>query len=135
MLSFARDTIIHRFAHFTGVGVFVLGGEVILLALLYYVFDLPYFASVAFTFLFVFSISYFAFRKYAFYGSERSKLFGYINFILIATIGLTIITGGTYLVVSYTDIHELIARILIGMLSGTVNFFVNALINFRVLGH
>jgi putative flippase GtrA len=57
---------------------------------------------------------------------------GYFYFLIIAIAGLFITVGGSYTIVSALGINPLIARFLVGGVSGLFNFLINAIYNFRV---
>ena len=54
-----------------------------------------------------------------------------VSALLIALVGLGIITTGLFLMVEKLGIHYLTARIAIALIAGVWNFSMNVLVNFR----
>jgi putative flippase GtrA len=105
-----------------------------LLFLLVDVFGLGQVWSAGLAFVVAVSINYFLSRRFVFKGTLRSLKGGYAGFIMIALIGLLIVTGGMFLFLEYTDVHYLVARIAIAGVAGLWNYFMNLYVNFKVAG-
>lgn len=124
--------LVKRFVRFTGVGVIVFSIEITILSILLYLVGISYLPAVIGTYLLVFTVSYFGYRTFAFYGTKRPRLTGFLYFMLIATIGITIITVGSHVLVTTYGVQEIIARITIGTFTGLFNFILNAFVTFQI---
>lgn len=124
--------VLNRFISFVWIGTLILIFELLFVGLLLYATELQYIFSIGIGFLISVTVSYFLFRKYTFSGTQRDVLPGYIYFTIIAGGGLVIVTAGSFTLVTYTDMHPLTARFILSGVSGSLNFLVNLLYNFRV---
>jgi putative flippase GtrA len=123
-----------RFLKYSTVG---LGTFLIDLALLYAlteIFAIHYLYSAGIAFLIAVSINFVLSRRYIFKGSARSAKVSYLNFILIALVGLGLVTGGMYVLVSIFSMSYVLARIFVACLTGIWNYLMNLYVNFKVAG-
>lgn len=91
-----------------------------------------YAAGVAF-FIAV-SINYTLSRKYVFKGTKRSFKQAYLGFLSIALVGLLIVMGGMYLFVENFNLNYMLSRVIVAMMTGLWNYFLNLYVNFKVAG-
>ncbi len=105
--------------------------DLFLLFLLTDLFKVNYLLSASIAFLVAISGNYVLSRRFVFSGTTRGIWVGYTYFLLIALVGLGIITTGLFLMVEKLGIHYLTARIAIALIAGVWNFSMNVLVNFR----
>jgi putative flippase GtrA len=79
------------------------------------------------------SLHYALGRAWIFQGTEQALARGYVYFLGNGGIGLAITVGLYALLLRYTPIDYLVARVLVSVLAGLVMFALNALFNFRRL--
>ena len=79
------------------------------------------------------SLQYAFGRTWIFRGTERGAAAGYFWFFVYAGVGLVITLGLFALLLEYTSIHYLVARIIVSVFSGLTVFLLNATLNFRQL--
>jgi putative flippase GtrA len=77
------------------------------------------------------SLHYLLGRSWIFPGSERGAATGYGLFLLNALVGLAVTMGLFALLLQYTSLHYMFARVLVSMAAGLVVFMLNAVFNFR----
>lgn len=77
------------------------------------------------------SLHYVLGRTWIFRGTDRAVASGYIYFLATGGLGLAVTMGLDALLLHYTPIHYLVARILVSVIAGLVMFALNALLNFR----
>ncbi len=94
-------------------------------------FNIYYLYSAVLAFIITVSFGYGINRLFVFQGSDRSHIFGYINFFLISLGGLGIVIGGLFLFVKVFEIYYLHARILVSIFTFTWTYSMNALVNFK----
>jgi putative flippase GtrA len=70
-------------------------------------------------------------RFWVFRGTNRGVASGYGYFLVIAGIGLLITVSLFVLLISWTSINYLVARIIVSVLAGLVMFLLNGALNFR----
>jgi putative flippase GtrA len=108
--------------------------DLLLLALLVEVFFVSHIIAAAGAFLIAVSIHYILSRRYVFKSTLRSVGGGYANFIGIALIGMSMVTGGMYVLVDMVGVHFLVARVAIAAVTGFWNYLMNLYVNFKVAG-
>jgi putative flippase GtrA len=79
------------------------------------------------------SLHYALGRSWIFRGTDRAIASGYVYFLASGGLGLGITMGFYALLLHYTPIHYLVARIVVSVFAGLVMFALNALLNFRRL--
>ncbi len=125
---------VFRFLRYT-----LVGGSTFLfdLALLYLITTyagVPYYLATPGAFLVAVSINYLVSRRFVFRGTERGHALGYSYFITAALGGAAVTTLGVTLLVTYVGLYFMLARILIALLVGTMNYLFNLFYNFKVVG-
>ena len=85
------------------------------------------------TFLISTSLHYLLGRIWIYEGSERSFAGGFGFFLVNAAVGLAITLVLFDLLIRFTPIHYLVARIIVSAIAGLVMFLLNAILNFRRL--
>ena len=125
---------LRRFIQYSliGSGTFIF--DIALLFVLTSVFHVYYLISAAVSFLLAISINYLLSRSLVFKATTRSHVAGYVNFLIIAGVGLLLVLGGMYFLVSVGDINYLVARIFMSIITGLWNYFMNLYFNFKVAG-
>ena len=109
--------------------VFVLG-----LAVLYTLVDrlgFPEVPAAGIGFLVANSLHYFFGRAWIFSGTERKLASGYVLFLLNASAGLAVTMVLYALLLAYTPLDYLVARVIVSVFAGLVVFLLNAVLNFR----
>lgn len=115
-----------------GAGTFVFD-----LLLLYIFTDLlliNYLVAVGIAFLIAVSLNYQLSRRFVFKGTTRGHTTGYLYFIIIALLGLLLVTGSMYVLVEMVGLFYLFARVLIAIVTGVWNYLMNLFFNFKVAG-
>ena len=79
------------------------------------------------------SLHYALGRSWIFRGTNRRVTVGYVYFLTNATIGLVVTIGLYAIVLRYTPVDYLVARILVSLVAGLIVFMLNALLNFQSL--
>ena len=105
-----------------------------LLALATNVFHIPYYISTPIAFLLAMSLNYFIGRRFVFRGTERKVHTGYLYFVLIAGGGAIVITALVAGLVTYLHFEYLLARVLVAIVIGVINYLLNLYVNFKVVG-
>lgn len=77
------------------------------------------------------SLHYALGRSWIFRGTDRPVASGYVIFLFNAGLGLTITVVTFALLLRFTTIHYLVARVLVSVLAGLAMFVINAQFNFR----
>lgn len=124
-----------RFARYTVVGTSTFAIDLVLLYFLIDIVSLNYLIGAGLAFVCAISINYFLSRRYVFKGTQRDVRSGYINFIAIALVGLVIVVGGMYVLVSLLGVGYFIARFSVALLTGFWNYLLNLFVTFRVAGN
>jgi putative flippase GtrA len=70
-------------------------------------------------------------RSWIYRGSDRGLRSGYALFLANAGVGLVLTMGLYALLLHFTAIHYLIARVLVSLVAGLIVFLLNATVNFR----
>ena len=109
--------------------VFVLG-----LGVLYALVDglgFPEVPAAGLGFLVANSLHYVFGRAWIFRGTERGKASGFVLFLLNASAGLAVTMVLYALLLAYTPLDYLVARVIVSVFAGLVVFVLNAVLNFR----
>lgn len=72
-------------------------------------------------------------RGWIYRGSERAWADGYFYFIVNAGVGMAITFVLFAMLIHWTPINYLVARILVSLVAGLASFLLNAVMNFRQL--
>lgn len=126
-------TILKRLLGFATVGAVVFPVELLLTTIFIELFGIPYLVAIALSFILVISAAYRYYRSLSFYNSTQSQWRGYLYFLLLALVGLSVALVGSYYLVSTFALHPTIARGIMGLLTGLCNFTINLVYNFKVL--
>ena len=70
-------------------------------------------------------------RSWVFRGTDRAIGAGYLLFLMNAGIGLIVTVSLFALLVNYTPMHYLVARVIVSIFAGLAMFALNASLNFR----
>ena len=109
--------------------VFVLG-----LCVLYTLVDglgFPEVPAAGIGFLVANSLHYVFGRAWIFRGTERKLASGYVLFLLNSSLGLAVTMVLYALLLAYTPLDYLVARVIVSVFAGLVVFLLNAVLNFR----
>lgn len=82
-------------------------------------------------FIFANSLHYLFGRSWIFRGTERGLRSGYLLFLINAGVGLIVTLGLFALLLEFTAMHYLLARVVVSVVAGLVVFVLNAVLNFR----
>ena len=107
--------------------------DLTLLWLLVRLLDMHYTLAATIGFIVASSVQYAISRVWAFRGTRRNAIGGYVRFIFVALVGLGIIVGGMIVLVEKFLLPYIIARILIAGIAGLWNFSLNAYWNFNIV--
>ena len=123
---------IKRFLKYSVIGVSTF---VIDLSLLWFLTDVAhvhYLLSTFFAFLIGVSINYFVSRRIVFKETSRGVKDGYIYFLGILICGVSLTLGIMYVLVNFTQLNILGARIITSGFIGVFNFLMNDTFNFKM---
>ncbi|MGH8558216.1 MAG: GtrA family protein [Methylococcales bacterium] len=123
-----------RFIKYASVGFSTFLFDLFLLFIFIDILAWNYVVATAVAFLIAVSVNYCVSRRYVFRGTLRDVHSGYAVFILIALIGLGVVTGGMMVLVGILGWHYAISRILIAGIVGMWNYLMNLYVNFKVAG-
>ena len=103
-----------------------------LLALWYFMRGLhaSVFVAISLSFMIGVGLNYLGARFLAFRGTPRAFGHGYAYFFTVAGFGLVIINLGTWLFLHWVNLLE--ARLLAGVIAGTIGYFLNAYVTFEL---
>ena len=123
-----------RFLHYSliGFGTFIF--DLILLTALKELAHINPVWAAGGSFLVAVSINYLLSRRFVFVGATRGHKDGYSYFLLIAGVGLLLVTAGMYILVQVLGVYFILARVLIAALTGIWNYSMNLFFNFKVVG-
>ena len=79
------------------------------------------------------SVHYALGRAWIFRGTKRAVASGYVYFLVNAIVGLVVTITLFALMLRYTPINYLVARVLVSTVAGLAVFLLNAMLNFRRL--
>lgn len=122
-----------RFGKYTLVGTVIFVLDLGLLFLLVDTFLIPPVFAAGLAFIVAVSLNYFVSRKFVFSKTRREVKIGYLTFLLIAGVGLLLVTGGMY-VLLHLGVQYLLARVIIATVTGFWNYMMNLYVNFNVAG-
>jgi len=125
---------LRRFFRYAAVGVVTLTFDLILLALVIEMGNVPYYTAVPLCFAIAVSINYLVSRKLVFRGTTRNFHTGYFYFLLSAASGAVLTTSGVAVLIEVFGVHYLPARLGVAGVVGMVNYLLNLHFNFRVVG-
>ncbi|EXS70897.1 polysaccharide synthesis protein GtrA [Sphingobium sp. Ant17] len=77
------------------------------------------------------SLHYILGRSWIFKGTDRDLRTGYILFLVNSGVGLLLTTGLYGLLLKWSDVNYLVARIIVSLFAGLMVFILNAVFNFR----
>ncbi len=106
--------------------------EFFLLWLFTDIFNIYYLISATLAFIITVSIGYIINRRFVFKESKRSHVQAYSYFVLISLGGLLIVVVGLAILVQNFQVHYLLARILVIVLTFLWTYSMNALVTFKV---
>jgi putative flippase GtrA len=123
-----------RFVRYSLVG----GGTFLFDLLLLFIFTdylgINYVVAAGVAFLIAVSLNYIISRTIVFRGTQRTYAVGYVNFLLMAGVGITFVTGGMYVMVQFFAVPYVLARIAVAGMTGVFNYLFNLYVNFKVVG-
>jgi putative flippase GtrA len=126
---------IFRFLKYSSVGVSTFLFDLLLLYIFVSIFNVDYMTATGLAFFIAVSINYFLSRKYVFSKTNTFLTKGYFTFMLFALFGIRLTLGGMYVLVRIFGIYYLLARCLISVCVGTINYLSNLYLNFKVSGN
>lgn len=125
---------IKRFIKYSSVGLSTFLFDLLLLYIFTDILLINSIVAAGLAFLIAVSVNYWLSRKYVFPGTLRGVKEGFGNFILIVLVGLAVVMGGMYVLVSALHFNYLSARIFTAALTGLWNYLMNLYVNFKVVG-
>ena len=125
---------VRRFLRYTAVGLITFGVDLTLLFIFIDVFLVPPVIASGVSFLIAVTLNYVVSRRYVFSQTKRDIKTGYGNFLVIVLVGLGVVMGGMYLLVTILGFNYLISRLFVASLTGVWNYMMNLYINFKVVG-
>ena len=121
-----------RFLKYVGVGTSTFGFDLALLFLFSEFLHWNYVLAAGVAFVIAVSVNYVLSRRYVFAGTLRSVHAGYAIFLLIAGVGLGLVTSLMYVCVYALGMNPFLSRVLIAGVVGLWNYVMNLYVNFRV---
>lgn len=125
---------IRRLLKYSVVGFSTFFLDLSLLYILTEVFSVHYILASGIAFFIAVSVNYALSRKYVFKNTLRGVREGYINFLIISIIGVCLVMGGMYMLVTVCSFNYLISRCFIAIVTGFWNYVMNLFVNFKVVG-
>ncbi|MEX0917652.1 MAG: GtrA family protein [Candidatus Paceibacterota bacterium] len=122
-----------RFAGYGSVGMAAFLLDIALLTLLVTVTSIPFIPALVFSFLVGVSVNFLLQYNFVYAGTKRDAVPGYIFFVILALLSLLVVANGTWFLATYFEIPFLVARVLIGGVSGSINFLLNTFFNFKLV--
>lgn len=89
--------------------------------------------ATALSFLVANSLHYLLGRTWIYRGTSRRVAPGYVFFLVNAVIGLAVTVALFAAMTRYTEVHYMVARVLVSVVAGLVMFLLNAILNFERL--
>jgi len=89
--------------------------------------------ATALSFLIATSLHYLLGRAWIYRGTSRRVAPGYVYFLINAGLGLAVTVVLFGALIRYTEIHYMLARVLVSLVAGLMMFLLNATLNFRRL--
>lgn len=132
--SYMITPTFQRFLKYSTVGTTTFLFDLFLLWLFTDVMAINYLLAAGVAFVVAVSINYVLSRRYVFRDSLRSVGSGYVNFLLIAGMGLLFVVGGMYVLVEFFVLPFMAARVVIAAVTGFWNYLMNLYVNFSVVG-
>jgi putative flippase GtrA len=123
-----------RFFKYALVGGSTFAFDLVLLFVLVDYFKMNEVVAAGVAFVIAVSINYLISRTFVFKGTKQGLKTGYINFIIIALIGLLIVTSGMYLMTVVLQWNYLASRVIVAGFTGCWNYLMNLFVNFKVAG-
>ena len=105
-----------------------------LLVLFVQVLQVQYVLAAGSAFVIATTANYLFSRHFVFAGSSRSTSLGYAYFLIIAGMGLLMVTVSLWVLVGLMHFNYLVARIGIALVEGMWNYLMNLYFNFRIAG-
>lgn len=123
---------IKRFLKYSVIGVSTFGIDLSLLWFLTDIVGVHYLLATLIAFLVGVSINYFASRYIVFNETSRGWKSGYVYFLSIVLAGVSLTLGIIYILVNFTKLSLLEARIITSGFIGIFNFLMNDIFNFKM---
>lgn len=133
MQPFSLQRLARRAIGYSSVGMSTFALDLSIVAVAHHWFAMPFPAAVAIGFLVGISINYAICYHVIYHGTEQKFLLGFLFFVGIALIGVTLVTSAVVVLVERFGIALLLARVLVGAVTGSVNFLINTFFNFKML--
>lgn len=89
--------------------------------------------SAGIGFLIANSLHYLLGRSWIFRGSDRRLDTGYVFFVINAGVGLIVTMSLFAILLEFTELNYLVARVLVSVVAGLIVFALNAVLNFRLV--
>ncbi len=121
-----------RFCRYTTIGMPTFLFDLYLLFVLTSIVGLSPVTSAGISFFIAISLNYSLSKHYVFKDTTRGTTSTYLLFLLIGGIGLFLVTSLMYVCVEMLGWNYMISRILIAVIVGFWNYFMNLRVNFRV---
>lgn len=93
--------------------------------------DVPEVPAAGLGFLAANSLHYLFGRAWIFRGTERGRASGYALFLINASVGLAVTMTLYAMLLEFTPMNYLVARVVVSVFAGLVVFLLNAVFNFR----
>ena len=93
--------------------------------------DVPEVPAAGLGFLAANSLHYLFGRAWIFRGTERGRASGYALFLINASVGLAVTMTLYAVLLEFTPMNYLVARVVVSVFAGLVVFVLNAVFNFR----
>ncbi len=87
--------------------------------------------ATAISFLVANSLHYALGRVWIFRGTDRGLRAGYLLFLINSGVGMAVTVGFFAVLIHFTTIHYLVARVIVSVFAGLAMFVLNAVLNFR----
>ena len=123
-----------RFMRYTVAGLSTFFFDLFLLFVFIDYFHINYLVATSTAYLIAVTINYYLCRTHVFHGTERRVHTGYVYFVVIALMGMGIVTFGMFIFLEFLHMHYILARLIISAMVGIWNYPMNLFVNFKVAG-
>jgi len=110
------------------------GLDVLILFLLVELLLTNYLISAVISFIIAHTINYILSRYWIFKGTKTKFAQSYLQFFLVAIVGIIFLVSAMTILVETLNLHYLVSKILVAITLGLFNFFMNYFFTFK-LGH
>ena len=122
-----------RFTQYSTVGVSTFALDLLLIYCFTTYLGMGTAAAVGLGFAIAITVNFLCSYYWVYRGTDRDTLSGYLIFVTLATLGLSIVLTGTLLLQQLFGMNIYLARSIVAGIVGLANFVINTFFNFRMI--